>query len=249
MMPPNKKKPPLRVLVCPPRSGSNFLQALLKGSSGIAQDAFYGKPGILEKETLLKSHSVSYMHLLNEMGCFFPHGARPDRIIVMWRHPCYAVSSAFAYARYRKATQERSIEDFLRLHCDFYECGLQGGSYLEKYAMFLKHWNIKASNLLHISYEDLISDTSKTLARVYSFLGKETPAKMHDERLHEISRELQERWQGKMAKDEVELPLTIRQYPSEFHSDEFVKTSGVLWDLLKPFCKALGYGKPLLKDL
>lgn len=239
-----KKQSVIQALVCPSRSGSNFLQALMCRCTAMEQGAFYGAAP--RRDALLKSHAISWMHLMNEVGSFIK-GARgiPARVVVMWRHPVYATLSAYAYYRYQGNRDASDCLEFLDVDCAFYDCGLPGSTYGQRLKAFIFNWNVSSPNILHVRYEEMVADVNEILGKVCTFLSLPEPERSGQRLLEEESMRLQERWQGEAAENMIFAPFNVRQYPFEFHapgtSPGQVKK---LWGKLAPLCATLGYGKP-----
>ena len=230
-------------LVCPPRSGSNFLQALLGRCTDMAQGAFYEPPTTPRPGVLLKSHAVSYVHLLNELGCFFPGPARlPAKVIVLWRHPLYALLSAFAYHQYQHGSAH-SLEDYLQRGWTLYECGLAGCSYLERSEEFVANWKVTSHNVLQLRYEEVVLEPEAVIGKVCAFFEVRQTASPTGTILASLSEGPQRRWQNPEEPIAgTQLPLHIRQYPAEFPDpDRRSDTWQQAYKATAALCGMLGY--------
>ena len=96
-----------------PRSGTNFLQSVLEGSSGLLCGSIYGPPKVNPNYILsLKSHTPSYEFLLDEISRYVPNSEFPDKFILIIRDPRDVFISFYEFVQ---STKEVSItqSDFI----------------------------------------------------------------------------------------------------------------------------------------
>lgn len=128
-------------LVSYPRSGSNFLQNVLRNSSGFKNTAIYKDLEHPHSYLSLKTHALSYMHLLGEIGRFAPAlRLFPGKLIVLWRDPRDVMISFYEFLQ---ARQGRKLEQMEFLYQQQYYrpvLGFESESVLHAYKTFTQNW-------------------------------------------------------------------------------------------------------------
>lgn len=170
-------------LVSFPRSGSNFLQSVLQGSSGFLCQSIYGPyPDDTEPVLSLKSHAISLEHLLDEINRLLPDVSQPSKIILLPRDPRDVMISFFEFTQVRRNIILRQ-ENFLDISY-FYASTIDKTSerkieytplnITEAYKSHIKNWFVnKPEHLdcLTLRYEDLVQSPNKHFQHLFEFLN------------------------------------------------------------------------------
>ncbi len=171
-------------LVSFPRSGSNFLQSVLQGSSGIRCQSIYG-PSSEDTDTILslKSHAISYEYLLDEIHRFIPKVTQPSKLLLLYRDPRDVMISFLEYTQVNRKVQIPQ-EDFLENVSFFYAAGtidktferkVEYGpmSIIDVYKKHIRKWFIDKPDSLDclvVKFEDLVLSPDKGFKRIFDFL-------------------------------------------------------------------------------
>lgn len=172
-------------LVSFPRSGSNFLQFIVSKSTGLHCHSIYGRNIDLPENTLsIKSHSISYKYLLDEIDRLLPSVAHPTKLILLMRDPRDVVISFYEYTQATKNIQINQ-DEFINNY-DFFlaapidkECKRKIEyapiSVGQAYKKHLNQWFLntfpKKSESLIIRYENLLFHPNKEFEKIFNFLG------------------------------------------------------------------------------
>ena len=104
------------VIVSYPRSGSNFVQSVLRHSTGLTNLSIYASNSDGIDITLtVKSHAPSPEYLRDEFGRLVGDPAWPARVVLLQRDPRDAMISFYEYTQHMRQTAIPQ-EDFLEQH-------------------------------------------------------------------------------------------------------------------------------------
>ncbi|OQB43465.1 MAG: Sulfotransferase domain protein [Candidatus Hydrogenedentes bacterium ADurb.Bin179] len=168
-----------------PRAGSNFLQSVLQGSTGMRCQSIYGKLAEGPDTTLtVKSHSPSPTYFEDEWHRFLPDRPLPSKIIRLQRDPRDVLISFIEYTETNRKTAIRQDEflnevdyfyastidrDFLRAHYK------QGLTVAEAFKEHVRTWYTEpvpnCYEMLPVRYEDLLLEPQKTFKIIFDFLN------------------------------------------------------------------------------
>lgn len=173
------------VLVAFPRSGSNFLQRVVETSSGLTCQSLYALPH-RNPEALfnVKSHALSYAHLLDESTRLVGNTDAPAKIIVLQRDPRDVVISFYEFVQARKKI-DVSQEEFFHHICFFWATYLSKDRVLERTVELeplsiadaiqrhVRNWfeqPVFEGEILRVHYERLVTDPQTEFERIFRFL-------------------------------------------------------------------------------
>lgn len=172
-------------LVSFPRSGSNFLQTVLQGASGLRCQSIYA-PLLNDSEPVLslKSHAVSLEYLFDEIHRFISKEPRPSKIVLLYRDPRDVMISFYEYTQAQKNTQI-SQSEFLNNYDYFLaapidrECRRKVEyapiSVGQAYKKHVRRWFVEPLpdhlDCLVVKYEDLVQEPQQEFQRIFDFLG------------------------------------------------------------------------------
>jgi len=169
-----------------PRSGTNFLQSVLEGSSGLLCRSLYGSPKVNQNNILsLKSHTPSYELLLDEIDRFVPDFGTPDKFILIIRDPRDVFISFYEFVQ---STKDLSItqSEFINEVCYFFatfedrhkvnsrKSEFAPLSIFDAYKKHIDSWfvNRPPSMDCHVvKYEDLVLSPESEFQRIFDFLN------------------------------------------------------------------------------
>jgi len=169
-----------------PRSGTNFLQSVLEGSSGLLCRSLYGPPKVNQNNILsLKSHTPSYEFLLDEIGRFVPEFGTPDKFILIIRDPRDVFISFYEFVQSTKGlsiTQSEFIYEVCYFFATFEDRHKVNSRKLEfaplsifdAYKKHIDSWfvNRPPSMDCHVvKYEDLVLSPESEFQRIFDFLN------------------------------------------------------------------------------
>jgi len=182
----------LSFLVSFPRSGSNFVQNVLRESGVCDAVSIYKADAKEDLGRNFKSHAVSMAYLVDEARRRLKtrkvdiEGAK---IVWLVRDPRDAMISFLEYTRTRTGN-DIEAEDFVERY-DFFlaspidrkcERRIQTSpiSVGRAYAKHMNRWQeaAKRSNVLPVRYEDLLSSPEETFGKVFAHLGSEAELNM-----------------------------------------------------------------------
>ena len=168
-----------------PRSGTNFLQSVLEGSSELICRSMYGPPKANPNNILsLKSHTTSYEYLLDEISRFVPNTKSPDKFIVIIRDPRDVFISFYEFIQSTKGVSI-SKSDFISEVCYFFATfkdnhminsrkkELSPLSILDAYRKHIEHWITHRPESLNchiVKYEDLVDSAEEEFQKIFNFL-------------------------------------------------------------------------------
>lgn len=184
------KLPYLRpaVVVCYPRSGSNFMQSILIHSTGMQNVSIYtNDPGSYDPLLTVKSHALSPDYLRDEYERLLKIDALPERIILIKRDPRDVMISFYEYTQKQRETTI-SQEEFLEKICFFYASTIDKTysrhvdkapmSILDAYKKHVQEWFIdrpSSVDALEIAYEDLVLHPRETFRTTLDYLDLDLP--------------------------------------------------------------------------
>ncbi|MCC6145153.1 MAG: sulfotransferase domain-containing protein [Candidatus Hydrogenedentes bacterium] len=176
------------VVVSYPRAGSNFLQNILKHSSGLHSQSIYGPYPFTEPREItltVKSHAVSPAYLMDEFQRLVEVEYTPERVVLLQRDPRDVMVSFYEYAQANRKTAIRQ-DEFLNGIDFFYASTIdpQSRRAVEKNPLtvaeaFRKHiqtWFRERPDhppCLVLRYEDLVQDPWANFQKVFDFLQVE----------------------------------------------------------------------------
>lgn len=169
-----------------PRSGTNFLQSVLEGSSGLLCRSIYGPPTINPNHILsLKSHTPSYEFLLDEIRRFLPNSESPDKFILIIRDPRDVFISFYEFVQSTKGVSIAQ-SDFIKEVSYFFatfedrhkvnsrKLELAPLSIFDAYKKHIDNWfvNRPPSMDCHVvKYEGLVLSPESEFQRIFDFLN------------------------------------------------------------------------------
>jgi hypothetical protein len=172
-------------LISYPRSGSNFLQSVVQGSSGLRCRSVYAFPHVQPQYILsLKSHALSFGHLLDEISRLVPDAPPPQKLVVLFRDPRDVMVSFYEFLQVRKDVQIPQV-DFLEGVSYFYATYKDRDmalarrseyapiSIAESYRKHVRNWVVEPPNdldCLTVRYEDLVLSPEIEFQRIFDFL-------------------------------------------------------------------------------
>lgn len=169
-----------------PRSGTNFLQSVLEGSSGLLCRSLYGVPKANQDEILsLKSHTTSYDLLLDEIDRFVPNFGTPDKFILIVRDPRDVFISFYEFIQSTKGlsiSQSTFIYDICYFFATFEDRHKVNSRKLEiaplsifdAYKKHIYSWVINrppTMQCLTVKYEELVLSPEIEFQRLFDFLN------------------------------------------------------------------------------
>ena len=187
------------LIVSYPRSGSNFVQSVLRHSSGLTNLSIYApNPDGIDITLTLKSHAPSPAYLRDEFGRIVGEPEWPARIVLLQRDPRDVMISFYEYTQFMRQTTIPQ-EDFLNT-CFFYASAIDRDikrrvdvapmSVLQAYQKHVKEWfneQRAAGDYLIVRYEDLVTAPEEGFQRIFDYLNLDCP--LATEFLdHEVSR-------------------------------------------------------------
>lgn len=173
------------VVLSYPRAGSNFLQSVLQGSSGLRCQSIYAKFTEAPQYTLsVKSHSPSPAYLEDEWKRLLPRSDLPQKIIRLQRDPRDLMISFLEYTAVNRNTEIRQ-EEFLNGVDFFYAstidreyrraCYKKGMSVAEAFKEHVRTWYVEPVpdryEILPMRYEDLLLDAQTAFKKIFDFLN------------------------------------------------------------------------------
>lgn len=173
------------VVLSYPRAGSNFLQSVLQGSSGLRCQSIYS-PFREEPDITLtvKSHSPSPVFFEDEWRRRVPDHPLPEKIIRLQRDPRDVLISFLEYTEANRKTRIPQ-EEFLNQVDYFYASAIdqellrahykQGMTVVQAFKEHVRTWYAEPVpgnyELLPIRYEDLVLEPKETFEKVFAFLN------------------------------------------------------------------------------
>ena len=169
-----------------PRSGTNFLQSVLEGSSGLLCRSLYGPPKTKQNNILsLKSHTPSYEFLLDEIGRFAPDFGTPDKFILIIRDPRDVFISFYEFVQSTKGlsiTQSEFIHEVCYFFSTFEDRHKVNSRKLEfaplsifdAYKKHIDSWLINRPPSIDchiVKYEDLVLSPESEFQRIFNYLN------------------------------------------------------------------------------
>ncbi len=169
-----------------PRSGTNFLQSVLEGSSGLLCKSIYSYPKVSSKDILsLKSHTPSYEFLLDEISRYVPGFEVPEKAILIVRDPRDVFISFYEFVR---STKDVSIaqSDFLNKVSYFFatfkdhhninsrKSEIAPLSIFHAYKKHIDSWFVHREQSLDchvVKYENLILSPEAEFQHIFDFLN------------------------------------------------------------------------------
>lgn len=189
----------LTLLLSYPRSGSNFLQNVLRHNSKLGCASVYqmGRRAA-EAKFCLKSHAIDPATLRRELQQIWGIKSRPRRKIILVRDPRDVFISLYDYVKGHRGTETRPAQ-FLRTDYYWYLFQpdvlniIRDGSHarsqnvLQAYRQWYQSWCSDGANqddTVFIRFEDLIRDPDQALAPVFDLIGEPQPKLL--EALHDM---------------------------------------------------------------
>lgn len=172
-----------------PRSGSNFFQSVLRGSSGLQCLSLYHPQYPVEQVYNLKSHALTPQALAREFADMVPYELEyPERIVYLKRDPRDVMISLYEFACFNHQ-QEFSLEGFLGMNyyyianppakrdvkMVYYLPGPETCTVAEAYQLFTRAHFKEAVHpdgveTLLLSYEGMVDDPYGTFQQAFDFL-------------------------------------------------------------------------------
>lgn len=183
-------------LISYPRSGSNFLQSVLEASSNIRCRSIYRYPRVDPHRMLsLKSHSLSYQYLLDEISRLVPDSPFPEKLILLHRDPRDVMISLYEFVQVRKGiriNQSEFLDDVDFFYATFQDRDMtlhRGVEYspisiAESYQKYVHNWFVNKpgdQECLPVAFEDLVLSPRDAFQRIFDFL--ELDCSLAEERL------------------------------------------------------------------
>jgi len=179
-------------LVSFPRSGSNFVQSILEGSSGLRCRSIYAGHHDSPLCVLsFKSHATSYEYLLDEIERLLSSVSEPSKLILLHRDPRDVMISFYEYAQMQKNAQIEQSEFvnnydyFLAAPIDR-EClrkvdysPLNVSQAYQKHVMNWFSGPLPAIDYIAVRYEDLVHEPQGEFQRIFDFLELRCPLAEH----------------------------------------------------------------------
>lgn len=165
-----------------PRSGSNFLQNVLRASSGRAARSIYDDPRDAPGAFSLKSHAPTRAYLRDEARRLLDLDPTRSRKLILVRDPRDVMISFFEYTQHKQATRigQRhfvgSYDFFLAAPIDRHcrrRAETSALSVIDAYRKWLRDWAMTSpsNNELVVRYEALVSQPQATFAQLFAHLG------------------------------------------------------------------------------
>lgn len=173
------------VVLSYPRAGSNFLQSVLQGSSGLRCQSIYSPFREDPNITLsVKSHSPSPAYFEDEWHRLLPDRPLPAKILRLQRDPRDVLISFLEYTEANRKTAIRQ-EEFLNNVDYFYASTVdrdflrslykQGMTVAEAFKEHVRTWYVETPpdycEILPVRYEDLVLEPRETFTKIFDFLN------------------------------------------------------------------------------
>ncbi len=173
------------VVLSYPRAGSNFLQSVLQGSSGLRCQSIYAPFNETPGCTLtVKSHSPSPAYFEDEWQRLLPKYPLPVKIIRLQRDPRDVLVSFIEYTEVNRQTTIRQ-EEFLTEVDYFYASTIDrdfkrsvyknGLTVAQAFKEHVRTWYTDSLpgdyEILSVRYEDLVLEPQETFKRIFDFLN------------------------------------------------------------------------------
>ena len=163
-----------------PRSGSNFVQNVVKSSTGRRARSFGPDPILVPSDFLFfKSHAVCPDSLQDEIHRFIPgreDEVQPERMMLLWRDPRDVMISFYEWTQVHWGIdlEERDFLETYDRRRPMVGLGrLRGLTVLEAYRLFFKSWHegtVPDVPRLALRYEQLVNDPEAEFQRIFDFL-------------------------------------------------------------------------------
>ena len=173
------------LLVSYPRSGSNFVQNVLRKSSLTENQSLYAPvEGKIRNILTLKSHAFSLRYLKAELKDYLGiKDLHRKRFVILFRDPRDVMISFYEYVRERR-NEDINQADFLEKTDFFYASMMEKDiknrlytreiSVSKAYQMFVSNWFNASSDLLDlykiVRYEDVVNDPIFEFKEMLQFL-------------------------------------------------------------------------------
>ena len=180
----------LTTLLSFPRSGSNFLQNVIRNNSAQVGCVSIYQTGqkMYDPKLCLKSHALDSTTLKTELTEIWGITARPRRHIVLLRDPRDVFISLYDYVAGQRKT---TVDPQSFLTTDFYwylfrppilelirdGTHAQAKTVLQAYREWYQSWVIDpsmATEILYLRYEDLVTNPTAAFTRVFGWLSEPT---------------------------------------------------------------------------
>ena len=198
---------PMSFLVAFPRSGSNFLQNVLRKSSGYNAQSIYAPINKQDKLINLKSHAPTRAYLYDETRRLLGINSEISKKIILIRDPRDVMISFYEYTKFQK--HDSFSQEFFCNQYDYFLAApidrnckrREERSPLTVICAYRKHLNewiihtSAGSNELVVRYESLLEDSGGTFAKIFEFLCLECTLDSNslDEKISLYSNETRER--------------------------------------------------------
>lgn len=177
-----------------PRSGSNFFQSVLRGSSGLQCISLYHSQYPQEQVFNLKSHALTPAALRREFADMVPYELEyPEKIIYLKRDPRDVMISLYEFACFNHE-QAFALDEFLGMNYYFvanppgvrgvkniyYLPGPEACTVEEAFRLYHQsHLHApqheSAVETLTLSYEEMVEDPENAFNRAFTFLDLDCP--------------------------------------------------------------------------
>ena len=173
------------IIVSYPRSGSNFLQQILRDNSDLKTSSLYGSASNVREADNLKSHAISHEYLQAELSLITGRYDQNVKILVLFRDPRDVMISFYNYAIARKIidvphNQFLDLDWFLifgysqstRVHMRRHH--LTPISVGDAYQIFVNSWlkvfnESPMQNIILCKYEDIMANFDEEARRLLQF--------------------------------------------------------------------------------
>ena len=174
-------------LVSYPRSGSNFLQNVLRKSTDLYCCSFYApRPKNPQCVFSFKSHALSPKYLNDEIKRYYPAMKIPEKIIWLKRDPRDVMISFYEFLKFKKKiVVEQSnflngidydyafVGDSINVHSYLRKIDIAPLSIIDAYIRHVSSWLEIRDNtfdFLEVSYENLVENPNKFFKIIFNFL-------------------------------------------------------------------------------
>ena len=165
-----------------PRSGTNFLQNVVRNSSKRLINNMYNLEDDPDAHLIIKSHAPSYPHLLGEVGQFAQGiSSLPGRFIIIWRDPRDMMISYYEFMKSRFGIEVAQADFLQATTYHRRQPGFEELSIEQAFRLFVSAWHkpnydvgdggLQNRVAINLRHEDVTGDPQTWFGRVFEFLG------------------------------------------------------------------------------